>query len=506
RLAQARSETQVREERKRRRIQLALLAGSVLFAATVWRLVDHNRNQKAAFDAKQQQQLFADRATATADLDSFQVTLTKAINSQQQHDPLWKEADFYLERAAKTANTVNEQELHARIFGARETRASARSMADADWQLLAGMEQMASNSRVARAPAGELRFIDGVGKDNANRSLAESAQAESSQAESPLPERRPARGNGIQRRGTQNSRIATDRAHRAVTAFSDYGLSFRVVTADEAATAIQNRPQAFQQALFPHLEIWLHYAILGQHEARTWVARLVNLLDPDPYRVSLRDAMLKNDVETLLLEAINPAFPQQPPELVWSLATQIRHRAPRVASELLSLAHLNHLDSTIIMWDLSRDMQMSGRRNEAVQLLLTRAALETDPVLRSKALVNIGHTYGRNGETKKLIMVLRQAIELNPGSFEEMQFLQDLSSLENTTFELQTLTEMLNAGSLMHPEAWTRLGDLQFDSQNWKQAHTAYQHAHDAFRPEDRHRVEERLTLCDLMLTGPPQP
>lgn len=494
RLAQAQSETRVREERKRRRIQLALLAGSVLFAATVWRLVDHNRNQKAAFDAKQQQQLFADRATAAADLDSFRVTLTKAVNSEQQHDPLWKEADFYLERAARTANTVNEQELHARISSARQTRADARSMADADWKLLAGMEQMASNSRVARAPAGELRFIDGVGEDNTNRPLADPAQ----------PERRPARDNGIQRRGTQNSRIATDRAHRAVAAFSDYGLSFRVVTAAEAAAVISQRPAAFQQALFPHIEIWLHYAILGQHEARTWVAELINLLDADAYRVSLRGAMLENDVETLLLEAINPAFPQQPPELVWSLATQVRHRAPRVASELLSLAHLNHLDSTIIMWDLSRDMQMSGRRSEAALLLLARAALETDPVLRSKALVNIGHTYGRNGETKKLIMVLRQAIELNPGSFEEMQFLKDLSSLDNTAFELQTLTEMLNSGSLMHPEAWVRLGDLHFDSQNWQQAHAAYQHAHDAFRPADQHIVAERLTLCELMLADTP--
>ena len=273
-----------------------------------------------------------------------------------------------------------------------------------------------------------------------------------------------------------------DRSHRAVSAFARYGLDVDLVTAAEAAREIQARPPAFRQALFPHLQIWFHYAVEGGDSVVPWVQELLDHLDDDSGRRSLRAAIAQRDVETLLIEATNPAFPQQPPELVWSVASLIRHRAPRVSSDLLSLAHLNHLDSTIIMWDLSRDMQMSGRRSEALLLLLllSRAALESDPVQRAKALINIGHHYQRTGDIRKLVMVLRQAIELDPGQFTEGSFVRDLGQIGNTPFEVQTLTQMLEAGSLRDPQTRLRLGDLHLDEQRWHQARDAFVQARQA--------------------------
>ena len=55
-------------------------------------------------------------------------------------------------------------------------------------------------------------------------------------------------------------------------------------------------------------------------------------------------------------------------------------------------------------------------------------------------------------------MVLRQAIELDPGQFTEGSFVRDLGQIGNTPFEVQTLTQMLEAGSLRDPQTWLRPG------------------------------------------------
>ena len=349
----------------------------LFFAVTVWRLIDRNQQQQAQFVADERQRQSAETATARADLSSFATTLNKAIHSDQQDDPHWKEADFYLARAETAGRSLADTQLDQEIATAREQQHRALDQADADWALLAGMEQMASNSRVGPS-GGSLQFVDGVGPDNEARPVAgrpvagrQSAVRQldgQSGGEPALPLRRPAR-NGTQRPGTLraarngrpaaagsgllNTRISMDRSHRAVSAFARYGLDVDLVTAAEAAREIQARPPAFRQALFPHLQIWFHYAVEGGDSVVPWVQELLDHLDDDSGRRSLRAAIAQRDVETLLIEATNPAFPQQPPELVWSVASLIRHRAPRVSSDLLSLAHLNHLDSTIIMWDLS---------------------------------------------------------------------------------------------------------------------------------------------------------
>lgn len=500
RLAQVRSETEVKEERKRRHVQIALLLGTVAFAATVWRLNDNNQRQEAAFAAKERQREWTLKATARADLASFDVALNKAVGTLNESEPLWKEAEFYLARAADAGDTLRDPELSTAVDSAREQQKLALKRAEADRVVLDGMRQMAMNSRVGRPSGGapgELVFVDGIGPSGDKRTLAGGPSTRGSGGQSA------GRGRGrLLPQGPETfQRLAFDKAHRAVEAFQAYGLDPTLMSASDVADSIRERPVAFQAAIRPQIEIWFHYAVSGNHTHKSWVATLINDLDGDEFRTKLRLAMLNNDLGVVLTTATAPSFPQQPGELVWSVASLLHRTAPGVSSELLALAHLNHLDSSIIMWDLSRTMSRSGRATESLRILLMRAALEENPALRARALVHVGTLFARRGEPRKVIMVIRQAMELSPGSFPQEQFVRDLQNSDDVEFKIFTLREMLTHGTLTSPDAWLALGDLSFDSQRWEQARAAFRTAYEGTQePELQAMLDERIAMCDLML------
>ena len=280
-----------------------------------------------------------------------------------------------------------------------------------------------------------------------------------------------------------------------------YGFDPTSDSVDELVAHLRTRPANFRAELQKLVEVWFHYAIVGRREERFWMMELANQLDENDYRQRLRTAMLDHDRTFLRTEALRPGFLQQPPEIIWSTASFLRRDLPGGVSDFFALAHLAHPDNPVISWDLAVSLVHSDRTDEAIQLLITRATQQTDPVRQARAWIQVAELLNEDGAERKRVLALRRAIELDPQSFPERQFVDALQQAHDPEFTINTLTQLLGTNTLKEPSSVIALADAYFADEEWKNARTRYRSSvSDEMPPDTQQWLEERIALCDMML------
>lgn len=476
RMAQVRSESKVIEERKRRRVQLALIAASLVFIGVVWQLNASMRNQKNEYATRESSRKVEGIASAKAELTMFAEALSKAIDQPNPEHGEWDEARIHLAHATDISQQYNNQELTSALdtSTANFRQASAESIAD---QILLN----------------QLRRLDSVPGPPANRGNLPRPSASSDTGTKRNP---PDRASIIQK--------SVSTARQGSRAFADYGFDWQQTSAQAAADHIRNRPQWFEDEIVRHLEIWLHYAVVGHGPVAAWIRDLLALLDPDPLRTDVRSAMIRHDRDFLLNTAQRPDIERQPAEFIWSLAALIRERSHDLAFQLIANAQLNHLDSSVINRDLARELRTAGKASESSYALMLRAATQTDPTTKAHALLELSNSFHIQNRHKEAMTVMRQALLTKQNIVPEGKFVRDLSMIDDPEFAVNILSSMLKDELLVTADPWIALGDALQQKEDWHAAAEAYRKGLSirSHRKLRNHHAQSGLDHCVSMITG----
>lgn len=519
RMAQARSEAKVVEQRKRQRMQLALIAVSLLSVGIVWLLYTSMRSQELEYATRENDRRIANIASANTELKMFTAALHKAIEHPGMDDALWEEAKIHLTHATDLSRRHDDPELTTTIAAAKDDYDRAHDESTADDVLLDQLRQLDAMHGHPDGPAGRHGPPPPHG---AGPRPPHGTEARPPRGDGPPPPHDATHGppphSEAHPPGFHQpphspphfliAEMAGEIEHRGCRAFADYGFDPQWTTPDETARHLHSRPQLFRDEMVRHLEVWLHYAIVGQRPTAPWINDVLKQLDSDPFRSEVRQAMLHHDREVLMDVAQDSEFQRQPAEFVWSVAALIRQDSHELANQLMAAAQLNHLDSSVINRDLAHELQSAGKIDEATSVLMLRAATQQNPTAKANALLELANSFRSQQRHQEAITVLRHALRDQPDIIPEEVFTQNMSLIPDTEFIVSLLSSMLEEGTLDSADAWIELGHALQKQNDWHAASEAYRKGLAIRSPREsrNEQAQSGLEHCLSMMTTDSDP
>jgi tetratricopeptide (TPR) repeat protein len=206
---------------------------------------------------------------------------------------------------------------------------------------------------------------------------------------------------------------AEDRAYAA--AFRDYGIDVETLDHENAASRIA--ASEIRVELAAALDGWAETRRFFPQEERTrWqdLLGLASAADPDPWRRTLRDAVLRGDCRAVLERAASRVVLELPPGTVVLLATCLREmNAHQEATELLWRAQERHpgdfwMNHTLAFTLVQRS---PPHWSEAIPFFTAAVALRPDS---PGARLNLGHALAKSGQLEEAVSAYREAIRLKP--------------------------------------------------------------------------------------------
>ncbi len=214
-----------------------------------------------------------------------------------------------------------------------------------------------------------------------------------------------------------------------VAAWRRYGIDVESMNVRETADQIRSRGAEFASRLAVTLDNWVHQrTVWGQVKKRD-VARLVamsRLLDDDPWRNRLRDAIADSDETTMRQMSASPEAVAQPARTIALLASALIGNAPGIERErmfedriaaagLLRRAHPRHAGDFWINYDLALSLSPLGRAHtrEALRHATAAVALRPDS---DRAVGLLGNAYVNAGEPRRALELLEREIPKHAGS------------------------------------------------------------------------------------------
>jgi serine/threonine-protein kinase len=169
-------------------------------------------------------------------------------------------------------------------------------------------------------------------------------------------------------------------------AFREFGIDVESLAPADAAARIGRRGIALELAVA--LDAWAEarrYAEFGRGDAtsRTWrkLLAVALLADPDPWRVRVREALLKRDREVLENVAREVPLAEASPVTLGLLGRALSdHLSHEQAEALLRQAQQRHPSSFWLNFDLAMSLlrQGNGRTEDAIRFLSVAMALRPD--------------------------------------------------------------------------------------------------------------------------------
>jgi tetratricopeptide (TPR) repeat protein len=201
-------------------------------------------------------------------------------------------------------------------------------------------------------------------------------------------------------------------AYRA--AFARYGLSPGTSGAGAAVAQLRGRPEETRAAICAVLDFWLHEESPREDPATTrWLLDVLQVVDPDPWRRQVRRAGLARDETTLKKLAAEVDVATQPPQALSLLARKFWHKSSIVETlDLLQRARRRYPDDFWLNQDLALAYHFSPspRFDEAVRYYTVALALRRSAGVElnlGMALISL-HRYAEAAAE------LKTAIELAP--------------------------------------------------------------------------------------------
>jgi serine/threonine-protein kinase len=354
-LAQAQARARAEEERKRRRLTLGL-AASVLFTVGVmgggWLWMAHLRAQ-----AKQHE-----HELQAAMAEEAEEALAQAISLRAQ--------------------------ARAEGFGPKCTEARAQA-ARAQTLLERLPEQAGLSERVHRL----LRELDAEEADRRLLGWVEEIRMLKAEV------------------GPHETELAPGRVlPEYEAALRAYGV---VVGAPPEQTGgrVRQRPERFRARLVAALDDWLFLLPRSEVEKAKWLAAVLAVADPDPWRQKLRVARHEGNREKLERLAVDPGLARQPAQALLALGEGLRDcHAPQQAQVLLRRAQRRYPDHFWLNYELAQ--QISRQNNDpadALRFFTVCVALRPRSAL---AHLTLGDALERAGDLDGALAAYRRALRL----------------------------------------------------------------------------------------------
>jgi serine/threonine-protein kinase len=159
------------------------------------------------------------------------------------------------------------------------------------------------------------------------------------------------------------------------------------------------------------LDAWARFA--SAKEEASWARAVASLLDDDPLRRQIREALAKDDLETLVKLADSPELSKQPAATLSLLGRVLLYGEVNAAEKVLRQGRQAHPGDFWLNQDLGMCLGQvkPPKHEEAVRFLTAAVALRS----RSPgARLNLGNALNRQGKHKEAEAEHREAIRLKP--------------------------------------------------------------------------------------------
>jgi tetratricopeptide (TPR) repeat protein len=228
-------------------------------------------------------------------------------------------------------------------------------------------------------------------------------------------------------------------------AFAERGLDPLAGPAEEAAQQVRRRPDSVRELLVEALEEWLDLARYHKAPKADRLARVVDAIDPDPWRQQLRRVVARADPDALDRLARAEEFGRQRPQTVLRLARHLNRKFPQRTVELLWTARQRFPSDFWVNFKLSQVLMLSDDpkwnaeakrfataavalrpdnpqawlllgtqlRGRDERLAACRKAVELAPRLAG-AHTALGNAWRERGQTAAAAAAFREAIALQP--------------------------------------------------------------------------------------------
>src|SRR5262245_15690928 len=201
---------------------------------------------------------------------------------------------------------------------------------------------------------------------------------------------------------------------RYAAAFRDSGIDLDRLTPEEAAQLVQSR-SAVLPALIPALDDWARcrQRLKDRPGAfRLW--KVAGLVDPDPWRQKVREALRAGDVKALLTLATATDLPRQPAATLTVLSNALVYADQvEVALGVLLLAQRQHPADFWVHFELGYAFASKNHPSAEQAAGCYRAALALRP-RSSAAWTNLGVALVNQRKVDDAIACYKRAIELDP--------------------------------------------------------------------------------------------
>jgi serine/threonine protein kinase/tetratricopeptide (TPR) repeat protein len=197
-------------------------------------------------------------------------------------------------------------------------------------------------------------------------------------------------------------------------AFTEWGISEEETAPDQVARRLKTRPESIQHALLGALYEW-HWLAAGYKPATAeWLERVIVLVDADPWRRSMREALSRGDRAAMQQLADEVDVTRQPPELLGNLAlAHVRREALPSPALLLRRAQRHYPTDFWINYMLGYALLYLSdppRPEEAGRYF--GIALGLRPC--AATYFQLGQALARTGDLDSALALYQKALDLEP--------------------------------------------------------------------------------------------
>ena len=391
---------------------------------------------------------------ATAVTEAHQLR-DRALTQPRNSEEVWYAAERSMQMASRLAAELEDSDRDAAGKLAAAIRTESQD-ASADRLLLSQLIGAQTPVRPA-----EMAAADGQ-PDPLRSGLG--TPLFSSGPPSRLKPRHPPHGHGPSpiQSGIMDRARASVLAERHRAAFTNYGLNPLKSDPISAGRRMLARPDEVSEAILTGLDIWLGSLVqcrAPDDEETTWVAMLLDAMDPNPQRQSVRRFAIEGDAAALRQLALDPLMAEQPPGVVWIAA--MLSEQPSVGIDLLQRAIAQHPYSALLHRELAEYHFRRGRLESAIGHLTAAAAIHADAF----SMVRIGDLLIKTGNDDRALAYFDSAMRAAPNELEPYWSAAGLlSRLGRSSEAIDVLNQGLKLVDVDSPGYWmllVRLGDLQ---------------------------------------------
>jgi len=261
--------------------------------------------------------------------------------------------------------------------------------------------------------------------------------------------------------------------HLYAAAFRDFGVDVESLPAEESAVRLRARP-AVAVALAAALDDWARAGRRRDPDQSKRLCSLAATVDPDPWRVSVRQASAATDVESLIKLASAPDTTRQPPQSQCLLASSLELcDRPDQALALLERASEIHPGDFWVHYQLA-SLNWRARPARLDAALRHAVAARALRPRSAGAWSNLGVVLLKQTKPDEAVAACRKATELDPKNARAYSFLGWVLTKQRKLDEALAACRKAIELDPKYASAYRNLGAALAEQKKWPEAIAAF--------------------------------